>query len=93
MMDKVEQNKRAWSLLSEAHYHHYKRRFEEDRYQLNLIVQRELGDISGKKLLHLQCNTGADSIVLAKMGAVVTGVDLVPDNIYASSLFSMGNFV
>lgn len=81
-MDKVEQNKKAWGLLSEDHYHHYKRQFEEDKYQFNPIVQRELGDVSGKKILHLQCNTGADSMVLAKMGAVVTGVDLVSDNIY-----------
>nr|WP_255949222.1 methyltransferase domain-containing protein [Brucepastera parasyntrophica] len=32
--------------------------------------------------MHLQCNTGADSISLARKGAVVTGVDLVPENIF-----------
>lgn len=51
-------------------------------YELNSIVKRELGDISGKKLLHLQCNTGADSILLARMGAEATGVDLVPENVH-----------
>lgn len=81
-MSKVEQNKKAWSLLAEDHYNHYKTQFQKDTYQFNPIVQRELGDIAGKKILHLQCNTGADSIVLAKMGGVVTGVDLVPDNTY-----------
>nr|WP_281172336.1 class I SAM-dependent methyltransferase [Halonatronum saccharophilum] len=45
-------------------------------------MAKELGGISGKKVLHLQCNTGADTIMLAKMGADVTGVDLVPENIY-----------
>lgn len=35
-----------------------------------------------KKILHLQCNTAADSIHLARKGAIVTGVDLVPENIY-----------
>lgn len=81
-MGKIDQNKKAWGLLAEDHYNHYKKQFEEHRHQLNPIVQRELGDILGKKVLHLQCNTGADSIALAKMGAVVTGVDLVSDNIY-----------
>ncbi len=33
-------------------------------------------------MLHLQCNTGADSILLAQKGAIVTAVDLVPDNIH-----------
>ena len=33
------------------------------------------------KVLHLQCNTGADSILLAKLGAQVTAVDFVEDNI------------
>ena len=46
-----------------------------------------MGDISGKNLIHLQCNTGADTISLARMGAKITGVDLVPENIqYAKML-------
>ena len=81
-MNKVEQNKKAWSLLAEDHYNHYKAQFQEGKYHFNPIIQRELGDIAGKKVLHLQCNTGADSIFLAQMGAQVTGVDLVSDNIY-----------
>lgn len=39
--------------------------------------ERELlGDLEGKKLAHLLCNSGGDSISLAKLGAVVTGVDI-----------------
>lgn len=34
-----------------------------------------LGDIKGKKIVHLQCHFGQDSISLARMGATVTGVD------------------
>ncbi|SDC08533.1 Methyltransferase domain-containing protein [Pelagirhabdus alkalitolerans] len=81
-MNQVEKNKEAWGLLSEDHYKHFKKRFEEDNYFFNPFVLKEIGNLSGKKVLHLQCNTGADSIVLAKMGAHVTGVDLVPDNIH-----------
>jgi len=35
-----------------------------------------LGDVKGKKILHLQCHFGQDSLSLARMGAEVTGVDL-----------------
>jgi ubiquinone/menaquinone biosynthesis C-methylase UbiE len=34
-----------------------------------------LGDITGKRVLHLQCHFGQDSISLARMGAQVTAVD------------------
>ncbi|MFN8365416.1 MAG: methyltransferase domain-containing protein [Cloacibacterium normanense] len=35
-----------------------------------------MGDIKGKKMLHLQCHFGQDSISLARKGAEVTAVDL-----------------
>lgn len=35
-----------------------------------------LGDVSGKRILHLQCHFGQDTLSLARMGAQVTGVDL-----------------
>lgn len=79
---KIKANKAAWAKLAEGHYKHFRERLSEESFKLNPIVEEELGDISGKKILHLQCNTGADSILLARKGAIVTGVDLVPENIY-----------
>jgi len=39
--------------------------------------ERELlGDLRGQSVLHLQCNTGQDSLSLAQLGACVTGVDI-----------------
>lgn len=35
-----------------------------------------LGDVKDKEILHLQCHFGQDSISLARMGALVTGIDL-----------------
>ena len=35
----------------------------------------ELGDVSGKSLLHLQCHIGHDTLSLARLGAEVTGLD------------------
>lgn len=34
-----------------------------------------LGDVNGKKILHLQCHFGQDSLSLARLGAQVTGID------------------
>ena len=35
-----------------------------------------LGELEGRYLVHLQCNSGGDSISLARLGATVTGVDI-----------------
>lgn len=35
----------------------------------------ELGDVNGKRLLHLQCHFGLDTLSWARRGAVVTGLD------------------
>ena len=33
--------------------------------------RREIGDVAGKRLLHLQCHFGLDTLSLARRGAVV----------------------
>ena len=86
-MEEINSNRDAWGKLSQDHYAAFRKKLSQGGYDLNEYIRRELGDIRGKKLIHLQCNTGADSIRLAQMGASVTGVDLVPDNIlYAKRL-------
>lgn len=86
-MQEIEANQRAWGLLARDHYEAFTSYLATHRSTLSNIIQRELGDISGKTLIHLQCNTGADTISLARAGAIVTGVDLVPENIrYARQL-------
>ena len=87
-MKEVEANKHAWGQISEDHYHAFGKSLSEGRHRMNPHILEELGDIAGKRVIHLQCNTGADTILLAKMGASsVTGVDLVPDNVhYAKKL-------
>jgi len=81
-MKEIESNKNAWKLLSEDHYRTFKEKLLNGTSILNKVIIKELGDIKGKTLMHLQCNTGADTVSLAKLGAIVTGVDLVPDNVY-----------
>lgn len=50
--------------------------FIDGKNVLTPIELKELGDVSGKKMLHLQCHFGMDSLNWARLGAEVTGVDL-----------------
>jgi ubiquinone/menaquinone biosynthesis C-methylase UbiE len=49
--------------------------FKKTRDALMPIEKRELGDVSNKSLLHLQCHFGMDTLSWAERGATVTGVD------------------
>lgn len=42
------------------------------------IEAREVGDINGLSVLHLQCHIGMDSLGLVRRGAQVTGLDFSP---------------
>ncbi len=75
----TEQNRRSWNNVVPAHSSH---RADEAGFLRRggstlFPEQKELlGDVRNCRLLHLLCNTGADSLSLAAMGARVTGVDL-----------------
>jgi len=43
-----------------------------------------LGDLTGTTALHLQCHIGTDTLTLARLGAVVTGIDFAPSAIAAA---------
>ena len=43
---------------------------------LNEIERRKLGDVSNRKILHLQCHFGMDNLSRQRIGAHVTGVDV-----------------
>lgn len=46
---------------------------------LDHVIRETVGDVSGKRLLHLQCHIGLDTVRLAMMGAVdIMGVDFSP---------------
>jgi len=57
----------------------------QGRGRLNAIEEAELGPVSGKRILHLQCHFGADSLKLAQRGAAVVGLDFSADAIAAAS--------
>lgn len=49
--------------------------FKKGRSALLPVELKEVGDVRGKKLLHLQCHFGLDTLSWARLGADVTGVD------------------
>lgn len=49
--------------------------FRAGRNALNAVEIEEMGDVSGRTLLHLQCHFGQDTLSWARLGASVTGVD------------------
>lgn len=49
--------------------------FKNGRCTLKSIELEEVGDVTGKSLLHLMCHFGMDTLSWARLGAKVTGVD------------------
>ena len=90
-MNEIDYNKIAWDSIAKEHYENYQKRLKEEDTLLSPWIIEELGDITGKRILHLQCNTGADSICLARLGASVVGVDLSDVNVYYARLLALEN--
>jgi SAM-dependent methyltransferase len=55
--------------------------FKAGRLSLLPIEREELGDVTGKSLLHLQCHFGMDTLSWARLGAQVTGADYAEEAI------------
>ena len=55
--------------------------FRAGHSTLRPIELDEVGDVRGKRLLHLQCHFGMDTISWARRGAAVVGVDFSPEAI------------
>ena len=49
--------------------------FKAGGITLKAIEREEVGPVAGKKLLHLQCHFGLDTMSWARLGAQATGVD------------------
>lgn len=79
-----ELNRANWNKRTEAHYKHpeYKvKEFLDGTKKLHPLELEEMGDVSGKSLLHLQCHFGLDTLSWARLGAQVTGIDISDDSI------------
>ena len=74
-----EANRTAWNARALLHVKsafYDVESFVAGRNSLSAIELDLLSGVSGKKILHLQCHFGQDTLSLARMGATVTGLDL-----------------
>ncbi|MEM1122537.1 MAG: class I SAM-dependent methyltransferase [Bacteroidota bacterium] len=79
MKDYLQTNRILWNKKTGVHLHskfYDQAGFLAGKSTLKDIELALLGDIKGKRILHLQCHFGQDTISLARIGATVTGVDL-----------------
>ena len=77
--DLHEDNRQSWNSATKAHNSHKgdQAAFLRSGGSTLFPEERELlGDVSGRQLVHLQCNAGQDTLSLAALGAEVTGVDI-----------------
>jgi 2-polyprenyl-3-methyl-5-hydroxy-6-metoxy-1,4-benzoquinol methylase len=74
-----EENKQSWNKRTAVHKNsafYDLDSFKKGKSSLNKIELEELGDVTGKTLLHLQCHFGMDTMSWARAGADCVGVDL-----------------
>ena len=74
-MDYIKINQKLWDKKTDIHYQsefYDVASFLKGKEALNAIEVGLLGDLQGKKVLHLQCHFGMDTISLARRGAEVT---------------------
>ena len=84
-------NKNAWNNKTEVHIasdFYDMKGFIEGKSTLNSIELELLGAISNKKILHLQCHFGQDTMTFARMGAQATGIDFSEKAIEKATEFS-----
>lgn len=79
-----EANRRSWNAATRVHNTHKGDQaafFRQGGSTLHPEETRLLGELTGQRLIHLQCNAGQDTLSLAQHGAEVTGVDISDDAI------------
>lgn len=79
MEDYLSVNREQWNARTELHLN--SKFYDVPGFLTGINTLKEielplLGDLKGKRVLHLQCHFGLDTLSLARLGARVTGVDL-----------------
>ena len=72
--------------------------FLEGKTSLRQFELKEVGNVKGKTLLHLQCHFGLDTLSWAREGAIVTGIDFSGEAIRLAKILAdkadlSGNFI
>jgi SAM-dependent methyltransferase len=77
--DLHEENRLSWNAATVAHNSHKGDQaafFRNGGSTLRPEERELLGDVEGLSIVHLQCNSGQDTLSMAQLGAVMTGVDI-----------------
>jgi SAM-dependent methyltransferase len=80
LRDPIAVNRLNWDERAIIHARDVTGTYMLDRFRagedvLHAIEAAEIGDVSGKRVLHLQCHIGQDTLCLARRGGTVTGLD------------------
>lgn len=89
--DLHEDNRLSWNEATKVHNSHKGDQTAFLRDGGTTLFPEEidlLGDLRGRRLLHLQCNSGQDTLSLAGRGAEVTGVDISDEAVAFASRLS-----
>jgi SAM-dependent methyltransferase len=77
-MNYLKINREAWNDKTFVHLQsefYDQKAFLAGKNSLKKPELEVLGDVNGKRILHLQCHFGQDTLSLARMGGKVTGID------------------
>lgn len=77
--DYVKANEAAWNEVTPIHKSYRKHEsefFKSGGSTLDPIEQEYIGDLKGRKVAHLCCNCGQDTLSLSNIGGICTGFDL-----------------
>ncbi|WP_457939341.1 class I SAM-dependent methyltransferase [Mesorhizobium sp. 10J20-29] len=86
-LDWLTANRANWDERVEYHLEapsYSLQELREGSGKLHPIEARELGNVQGKRILHLQCHFGRDTLALAQQGAEVVGLDFSPAAVQAA---------
>src|SRR5438093_8437611 len=89
MDEYVASNRRVWDAWTKIHldsafYDVDSFRNGERAIRIKDFELEEIGEVTGRTLLHVQCHFGLDTLSWARLGAIVTGADFSPDAIAAA---------
>ena len=74
----LQANRNKWNSVTPIHAkseYYGVDKFKQGKCTLQDLERQEVGDVTGKSLLHLQCHFGLDTMSWARLGAKVSGVD------------------
>ena len=85
----TQTNKQGWDGLAATHYQNYHiDQLLAGTPLLNDLIRAEVGDVTGKSLVHLLCHIGTDTLSWALLGARVTGIDISPESLKYARLLA-----